>query len=134
RVALFSASTGVQAGGAEAYTFATARGLRAAGVAVTIVHGKGGECPCNAMGAAHATGPVLSRDGWISRALRGIGVYRSTRTSPYDLEVISRGLLSGHSWDVLTHFDVVEVQYSSEVFFFRSMCPSALRILICTAP
>src|SRR4051812_20254221 len=104
RIGLFSASSGVQAGGAEAYTFAAARGLCAAGAAVTIIHGRGSECPCAAMGAEHATGPVWSRDSTISNLLRRIGVYRATRTSPYDLEVLSRGLLSGHSWSVLADF------------------------------
>jgi glycosyltransferase involved in cell wall biosynthesis len=129
RVALFSASTGVQAGGAEAYTFATARGLRDAGVPVTVIHGKGAECPCAAMGAAHATGRVLSRDGGLSRLLRRLGVYRLTRTSPYDLEVLSRGLFSGHRLNLLADFDVIEVQYSTEALFFRFANPAALKIL-----
>jgi glycosyltransferase involved in cell wall biosynthesis len=38
-------------------------------------------------------------------------------------------LLSGHSWNVLADFDVMEVQYATEVLFFRFARPSALRIL-----
>ena len=129
RIALFSASTGVQAGGAEAYTFSVARGLRAEGAPVTVVHGQGCECPCAAMGADHAVGPLFSRDARVSRLLRRVGAYRLTRTSPYDLEVISRGLLSRHSWDLLRNFDVMEVQYAAEVLFFRFAAPGALKIL-----
>jgi glycosyltransferase involved in cell wall biosynthesis len=129
KVALVSASTGVQAGGAEAYTFATASGLRAMGVPVTLFHGKGSECPCVAMGATHETGRMLSRGGATSTLLRRLGVFRATRTSPYDLEVISRGLLSPHSWKLLRDFDVVEVQYATETLFLRYADPSSLKIL-----
>jgi glycosyltransferase involved in cell wall biosynthesis len=129
RVALLSASAGVQAGGAEAYTFATAGGLRAMGAPVTLFHGRGDRCPCAEMGAKHATGPLLSRDGGVGTLLRRLGVFRATRISPYDLEVISRGVLSPHSWKLLRHFDVVEVQYAAETLFFRYAHPAALKIL-----
>jgi glycosyltransferase involved in cell wall biosynthesis len=129
KVALVSASTGVQAGGAEAYTFATAGGLRALGVPVTLFHGKGSECPCLAMGARHETGRLLSRGGFASTLLRRLGMFRATRTSPYDLEVVSRGLLSPRSWKLLRDFDVVEVQYATETPFLRYAHPASLKIL-----
>jgi spore coat protein SA len=129
RVALVSASAGVQAGGAEAYTFATAGGLRAMGVPLTLLHGRDATCPCQKMGAKHATGRLLSRNGFTSMLLRRLRIFRATRTSPYDLEVISRGLLSTHSWKVLRDFDLVEVQYATETLFFRYASPSALKIL-----
>ena len=96
RVALVSASTGIQAGGAEAYTCATARGLRAEGVPVSVIHGRGASCPCEEIGATHLTGRLLSRNSALSTLLRRLGVYRATRTSPYDLEVVTRGLFSPH--------------------------------------
>jgi glycosyltransferase involved in cell wall biosynthesis len=129
RVALFSASAGIQAGGAEAYTFATAGGLRSMGVPVTLLHGQGTACPCNEIGAEHATGRLLSRAGVTSTLLRRLGVFRATRTSPYDLEVISRGLFSPHSWKLLSDFDVLEVQYAMETLFFHYANSSALKIL-----
>src|SRR4051794_1432707 len=129
RIGLLSASSGVQAGGAEAYTFAAARGLCATGAAVTVIHGRGSDCPCTSMGAEHVTGPVWSRDGALSSVLRRAGAYRATRTSPYDLEVFSRGILSPHRWDVLSTFDVIEVQYATEAVFFRFARRSALKIL-----
>jgi spore coat protein SA len=129
RVALISASAGIQAGGAEAYTFATAGGLRAMGVPVTLLHGRGTACPCNEIGAKHATGPLLSRGGVTSTLLRRLGVFRATHTSPYDLEVISRALFSPHGWKLLRDFDIVEVQYASETPLLRYAHPSALKIL-----
>ena len=125
RVALVSASTGIQAGGAEAYTCATARGLRAEGVPVSVIHGRGASCPCDEIGATHLTGRLLSRHGALSTLLRRLGVYSATRTSPYDLEVITRGLFSPHSWKVLRDFDLVEVQYATEALFFRFASASA---------
>jgi glycosyltransferase involved in cell wall biosynthesis len=133
RIAFVSASAGIQAGGAEAYTFATASGLRARGVPVTILHGaqhgQNGECPCQAMGADHWTGPILPRAGAASTLLRRMGAFRATRTSPYDLEAIWRDLFSPHGWDVLREFDVVEVQYATETLLFRYARRSALKIL-----
>jgi glycosyltransferase involved in cell wall biosynthesis len=129
RVALLSSSAGIQAGGAEAYTFATAAGLRRLGVPVTVIHGKGPACPCHQMGASHATGPVVSRASRLIALLRNSGIFRATRTSPYDLEVISRGLLSPHPWKLLGDFDLVEVQYATEALLLRYADRRALKIL-----
>src|SRR5262249_31600365 len=119
RVALISTSAGTQSEETDARTFNAARGLRAAGVPVAVIHGKIPECPCENIGVRHATGRVLGREGWVSRTLRGLGIYGLTNTSPGDLEVVSRILLSGHSWKLLSDFDVVQAQYAAEVLFFR---------------
>jgi glycosyltransferase involved in cell wall biosynthesis len=130
RIALLSSSAGVKSGGAESYTFGVAHSLRTLGAQVCIFHGQGGiACPCESIGVTHECGSIVSRDSRTSRLLSALRIYRATRTSPYDLEVVSRLLLSAGKWRPLTSFDVVEVQYPTEAIFFRLCSRHVLKIL-----